>query len=404
MKKILAFVLVCMFAFSLVACGNNTTEIPTTEPETAEEPNTVSSGNTIKAGLICLHDENSGYDANFITAFKNACEATGVEAVVKTLVGENSEAYEAASMLADDGCSVVFADSYGHQQFILQAAQEYPNTQFTSCTGDMANSAGVENYHNAFATIFQGRFLAGIAAGLKLNEMIEDGKITPDEAIMGYVGALPYAEVISGYTSFYLGAKYVCPTVTMNVIYTGSWFDETAEKEAANALMNAGAVLISQHADSMGAPNACESAGVPNVSYNGSTLAACPNSYIISSRINWEPYFIYAIESVKSGSNYATDWCGTIDAGSVELTELNESVAAPGTKDMIESIEKSLLDGSLHVFDTATWTKDGEMLTSYDKVAFYEGNECIWDGYFHESETRSAPYFDIIIDGITILG
>ena len=404
MKKILAFVLVCIFAFSLVACGNNTTEIPTTEPETAEEPNTVSSGSTIKAGLICLHDENSGYDANFITAFKNACEATGVEAVVKTLVGENSEAYEAASMLADDGCSVVFADSYGHQQFILQAAQEYPNTQFTSCTGDMANSAGVENYHNAFATIFQGRFLAGIAAGLKLNEMIEDGKITPDEAIMGYVGALPYAEVISGYTSFYLGAKYVCPTVTMNVIYTGSWFDETAEKEAANALMNAGAVLISQHADSMGAPNACESAGVPNVSYNGSTLAACPNSYIISSRINWEPYFTYAIESVKSGSNYATDWCGTIDAGSVELTELNESVAAHGTKDMIESIEKSLLDGSLHVFDTATWTKDGEMLTSYDKVAFYEGNECIWDGYFHESETRSAPYFDIIIDGITILG
>ena len=402
MKKILAFVLVCMFAFTLVACGSETATIKGQEVSVEPEVTTITS--PMKAGLICLHDENSGYDANFITAFLDACEATGVKPVIKTLVGENSEAYEAAAMLADDGCSVVFADSYGHQQFILQAAQEYPNTQFTSCTGDMANGAGIPNYHNAFATIFQGRFIAGVAAGMKLNEMIEEGKIAPDEAIMGYVGALPYAEVISGYTSFYLGAKYICPTVTMKVVYTGSWFDETAEKEAANALMNAGAVLISQHADSMGAPNACETAGVPNVSYNGSTLDACPNSYIISSRINWEPYFTYAIESIKNGSNYATDWCGTIDAGSVELTELNDKVAAAGTKEKLDEVKAALLDGSLHVFDTSTWTKDGETLTTYDKVAFYEGNECIWDGYFHESETRSAPYFDIIIDGITILG
>lgn len=399
MKKFFAFVLVCIFALTLVACGSNAT---TTNQAVTEE--TVSNETPMKAGLICLHDENSGYDANFITAFLDACAATGVEPVVKTGVEESSEAYEEAVNLADSGCSVVFADSYGHQQFIMQAAQECPSVQFTSCTGDLANGAGVTNFHNAFATIFQGRFIAGVAAGLKLNEMIVDGKITPEETVMGYVGALPYAEVVSGYTSFYLGAKYVCPTVTMKVIYTGSWFDETAEKEAANALMSAGAVLISQHADSMGAPNACESAGVPNISYNGSTLEACPNSYIISSRINWEPYFVYAINTVKAGENYATDWCGTIEAGSVELTELNEAVAAAGTKDELEIVKAALLDGSLHVFDTSTWTKDGETLTSYDKVAFYEGNECIWDGYFHESETRSAPYFDIIIDGITILG
>lgn len=402
MKRIISFVLVCALAVILCACGSKVeTNINADVEETAEE---VKTAEPIKVGLICLHDENSGYDANFITAFKDACAQTGATPVIKTLVGENSEAYEAAAMLADDGCAVVFSDSYGHQQFIMQAAQEYPNTQFTSCTGDTANSAGIQNYHNAFATIFEGRFLAGVAAGMKINEMIESGKIEPEEAIIGYVGALPYAEVISGYTSFYLGAKYVCPSVTMKVIYTGSWFDETAEKEAANALIDAGAVLISQHADSMGAPNACESAGVPNVSYNGSTLAACPNTYIISSRINWEPYFVYAIEAVQSGTNYATDWCGTIDAGSVELTEVNEQVAADGTAYALEEVKAMLLNGELHVFDTESWTKEGENLTSYDQVAFYEGNECIWDGYFHESETRSAPYFDIIIDGITILG
>lgn len=399
MKKIFSIILVLVLMSTLAACGSKTQEAIPEEPikeAVNEKP--------LRAGLICLHDENSGYDANFINAFKDACAATGVEGLVKTNVPETSDAYYAAIDLVESGCSVVFTDSYGHQQFVMQAAQEVPDVQFTSCTGDVANSSGIANFHNAFATIFEGRFLAGIAAGLKLNEMIESGKIAEDEAMIGYIGALPYAEVISGYTSFYLGAKYICPSVTMQVIYTGSWYDETAEKEAANALITKGAVLISQHADSMGAPNACESAGVPNVSYNGSTKAACPNTYIISSRINWEPYFTYAINELKAGNNYATDWCGTLETSSVELTELNTAVAAPGTAEKIAEIEKQLKAGTIHVFDTATWTKEGETLSSYDKVAFYEGNECIWDGFFHESETRSAPYFDIIIDGITIIG
>ena len=386
MKKILALVLSLCMIFALCAAS-------------------ASAGADITVGLVCLHDENSGYDANFINAFNAACEAVGVTGVIKTNVPEDQSAYEASAELADDGCALVIADSYGHQQYVLQAAEEFPETQFVSCTGDMAQSAGLDNYHNAFANIYQGRFLAGIAAGMKLNEMIESGKITAEQAKMGYVGAMPYAEVISGYTSFYLGAKYVCPSVTMDVVYTGSWYDETLEKESAEALIRGGAVLVSQHADSMGAPNACEAAGVPNVSYNGSTLAACPNTYIVSSRIDWTPYFTYAIEAVVNGEGFDIDWTkGSMDIGSVALTELNENVAAAGTAEKMAEAEAALLDGSLHVFDTDFWTLNGETLTTYDKVAFYEGNECIWDGYFHESETRSAPYFDIIIDGITVLG
>ena len=118
---------------------------------------------------------------------------------------------------------------------------------------------------------------------------------------MGYVGAYTYAEVISGYTSFFLGARSVCPSVTMEVTFTGSWYDETAEKEGANKLIEDGCVLISQHADSMGAPTACETAGVPDVSYNGSTESACPNTFIVSSRIDWAPYFEYAMGCVASG-------------------------------------------------------------------------------------------------------
>jgi len=281
--------------------------------------------------------------------------------------------------------------------------------QFCHATGTKAHTTGIPNYHNAFAAIYEGRFLAGIAAGMKLNEMIADGQFTEDQALIGYVGAFPYAEVISGYTSFFLGARYVCPSATMKVQFTGTWYDEALEKEAANHLIESGCVLISQHADSMGAPSACEMAGVPDVSYNGSTISACPNTFIISSRIDWTPYFVYMINCVKNGQNIDMDWTGTMDTGSVKLTEINDAVAAQGTAEVLEDIKEGLSMGAIKVFDTSTFTVDGKTLTSYmadvDTDAAFEGDtEVVFDGYFHESEFRSAPYFDLHIDGISILG
>ena len=194
--------------------------------------------------------------------------------------------------------------------------------------------------------------------------MIEAGDITEDQAKIGYIGAYTYAEVMSGYTSFFLGARSVCPSATMEVTFTGSWYDETAEKEGANTLIQDGCVLISQHADSMGAPTACETAGVPNVSYNGSTVAACPETFIVSSRINWAPYFTYIVNCVANGEAIATDWTGTIETGSVELTELG-TAAAEGTAEAIEAAKAELAAGTLHVFDITTFTVEGKELSSY---------------------------------------
>ena len=291
---------------------------------------------------------------------------------------------------------------------MLKAAKEFPDVQFCHATGTTAHTENVPNFHNAFASIYEGRYLAGIAAGMKLNEMIESGKITAEQAKMGYVGAYTYAEVVSGYTSFYLGAKSVCPSVTMEVQFTGSWYDEALEKEAATKLLSNNCVLISQHADSMGAPTACENAGVPNVSYNGSTQSACPNTFIVSSRIDWAPYFKYIINSVVKGEEIATDWCEGFEAGSVKLTDINEAVAAEGTKEALEAAKAKLIAKEIHVFDVNNFTVEGKKLDSYkadvDTDAAYEKDtEAISDGYFHESEYRSAPYFDINIDGITLL-
>ena len=412
--KVLAIVLALVFVVAaFAACGGKQGGDETT-------PETTPAAEGMKVGFIFLHDENSTYDNNFLTAAKAACEKLGVESVIKTNIPESSECYEAAADLADAGCSIVFADSFGHEDFMIQAAKEYPNVQFCHATGTKAHTEGLANYHNAFASIYEGRYLAGVAAGLKLNEMIEAGKITAEQAKIGYVGAFTYAEVISGYTSFFLGARSICPSATMDVQFTGSWYDETAEKEAAVALIEGGCALISQHADSMGAPTACENAGVPDVSYNGSTVDACPNTFIVASRINWEPYMEYIINCVKDGKAIDTDWTGTLATSSVELTAVNDKAAAKDTQAKLDEVKKGLEDGSIHVFDTAAFTvtvpegntnikvdADGHV-TSYmadvDSDEAYEGDtEVIKDGYFSESEFRSAPYFDLRIDGITLL-
>lgn len=428
MKKFLCVLLAVTMMFALLAgCTNDAADDATNDTtENNDDATTENNGDAttgdnedaevdadasdIMVGFIFLHDENSTYDKNFMDAAKAVQEKlnlTDDQVLFKTNIPEDSECYEAAAELVDAGCDLIFADSFGHEDFIIQAAEEFPEVQFCHATGTQAHTRGLANFHNAFASIYEGRYLAGIAAGMKINEMIENGEITEDQAKMGYVGAYPYAEVKSGYTSFYLGAKSVCPSVTMEVMFTNSWFDIALEKEAANSLISNGCILISQHADSEGAPKACEENGVPNVAYNISTISMGPNTALISSKINWEPYFELIINAVMNGEEIPTDYCMSLEDGGVVLTELNEAVAAEGTQEAIDAAMEDLLAGEIHVFDTANFTVNGETLTTYmadvdTDENFTPDTEAISDGYFHESEYRSAPYFDIDIDGITL--
>ena len=422
MKKFLAMLLALVMALSLVACGEK-------KDDTQGNGDGDATAAKVKVGFITLHDENSTYDKNFIDAAKEACANLGLveneDYFIKTNVGETEQCADVAADLVDAGCNIIFADSFGHEPYMIEVAKANPEVQFCHSTGTLAHTEGLANYHNAFASIYEGRYLAGIAAGMKLNAMIEAGDIKAEEAKMGYVGAFTYAEVVSGYTSFYLGAKSVCPTVTMDVTFTGSWYDETLEKEGAVKLIQGGCKLISQHADSLGAPTACEKAGVPNVSYNGSTVSTCPNTYIISSRINWAPYYEMCIKAVMDGTEIPADWTGTLATNSVVLSDLNTAVAAEGTAEAIAAATEKLEKGELHVFDCSTFTTkvddkvntfkadylkldEAGHITSYmadvDTDQAYTGDtEVVHDGYFSESEFRSAPYFDLQIDGINLL-
>ena len=408
MKKFLALLLSLSMVLALTACGGSKSEDDNAKGDETKTDAPAETATDFKVGFIMLHDENSTYDLNFINAAKAACEKLGVEYTLITNVPEGQECYDKAAELADAGCNIIFADSFGHEDYMIQAAKEFPHVQFCHSTGTKAHTEGLDNYHNTFASIYEGRYLAGIAAGMKLNEMIDSGKITADQAKIGYVGAFTYAEVISGYTSFFLGARSVCPSASMEVTFTGSWYDETAEKEGANKLIADGCVLISQHADSMGAPTACETAGVPNVSYNGSTESVGPNTYIVSSRIDWEPYYEYAITAAMNGDPIDTDWTGTLATGSVVLTDLNANVAAEGTQEAIDTAKAELEAGTRQVFDVTTFTVDGQQVESYQADVDTDANytpdtEVVENGAFQESKFRSAPYFDLRIDGITLL-
>ena len=402
MKKILALLLAVVMVLGLAACSG------TGEKDVYKEILKPVAKEDLKVGFIFLHDEQSTYDKNFIDAAIAACNEMGVKMVQKTQIPEDESCYDAAVELVEvEGCSLIFADSFGHEDYMIKAAKEYPEVQFCHATGTQAHTANVENFNNAFASIYQGRYMAGVVAGLKLKEMIEAGKITAAQAKMGYVGAFTFAEVMSGYTSFYLGAKSIVPEVTMDVKFTGSWYDEQLEKQAAQSLIDGGCVLISQHADSMGAPTACENAKVPNVSYNGSTAAACPNTFLISSRIDWTPYFKYIITQRINGEAIVDDWTGTLETGSVVVTELGKNVAA-GTAEKLATVEAGLKDGTIQVFDTANFTVKGEKITTYmadvdTDAEFAPDTEAIENGVFYESKHRSGPYFNVEIDGITLL-
>ena len=382
--RILAIVLALATIFSFAACSSK---------DGGEKK--------MKVGFIFLHDENSTYDKNFITAAEEACKELSVEIVKKTGIGETQACYDAAADLADQGCSIVFADSFGHESFMIQAAEKYPDVQFCHATGTAAMSSPLNNVHNYFYAVYESRYVSGVVAGMKLAQMIEDGTITAENAKIGYVGAFPFAEVISGFTSFFLGARSQCPSVTMEVRYTNSWSDMALEKETAEALIADGCVLISQHSDTVGPATACEAAGVPIVGYNISMLPVAPNTALTSAAGDWGAYVTYAVKCLIDGEEIARDWCKGYAEGAVYTTELNDSIVAPGTAEKVAELEEAFKAGTVKVFDTSAFTVNGETLTSYTTAYGLEGIEMVSDGEFHESSVRSAPYFDILIDGIT---
>ena len=421
-RKLLAVLLVLVAVFTLTACtketnnGNNGTEGGAEGGNAPANPD-------FKVGAVLIGDENEGYTFAHIEGIKTAAKNLGLDEsqiVWKYTVAEDSTCYDACVDLVGQNCSIIFSNSYGHQSYVQEAAGEFEDVTFVAMTGDTAANSGLSNFKNAFTGVYQSRYVAGVVAGMKVKELVDNNKLTAENidkdgnVKIGYVGAFPYAEVKSGYTAFFLGIKSVYEKVSMEVTYTNSWFDITAEGTAAEKLMADGCVIIGQHADSTGAPSAVEAAfkngkTAYSVGYNVDMLNVAPDVALTSASNNWAVYYEYAIKAAMNGQTVDTDWAKGYEAGAVGITELG-SACAEGTADKVKEVEEALKNGSLHVFDVNNFTVGGKKLDScvVDLTGDFdtddEGDkEAIWDGYFHESELRAAPSFSLVIDGITEL-
>ena len=407
MKKLLAYLLALVMVFGLVGCssGSDTSADAPVEEETSDTVYTV--------GMVCIGNEEMAYDRNFYHAADAAKEilaGKGINIEWKYPYDhpEGDPVAEDCIEFAEDGAIAVFLNSYGMENAMLSVAADYPDTVFAALTNEGSKSDDLDNTVNAFPSIYEGRYLAGVAAGMKLNEMIDNGEITEDEAVLGYVGAYTYAEVVSGYTAFYLGAKSVCDSATMLVEFIGSWGDPAMEATTAQDLIDRGAVVVSQHSDSTTPATTCQQNGVYHIGYNIAMDDVAPEASIVSSKIDWTNYFVYVIETLVNGGTVDQDYMGHgLKDGDVVLTAVNENIAADGTDEAIETAANAIKDGSLHVFDTSKFTVDGQTVTEamIDMDADFtpDNTNAISDGYYHESFYKSAPAFDLRIDGITLV-
>lgn len=427
MKRFLAILLALVMVLALVACGGNGDNDADNSDKTDDAANGNTAGDNtdngdvdadngdadatadgFKVGVILLHNDQIGYDAAHIEGIKTAAATLGLaddQIIWKYDIPEDEKCYDAAVDLAEQGCNIIFADSFGHESYVWQAASEYPNITFCHATGTTAASSGIANGHNYFTKIFESRYVSGVVAGMKLKELMDAGTVT--DPYIGYVGAFPYAEVKSGYTAFFLGVQSIVPEAHMDVMYTNSWADQTAEYDAANALIAKGCVIISQHADTTGAPTAVQEAldsgkTVYCVGYNVDMLAAAPTAALTSAQNNWSVLYTKLIDAAMKGETIPADTSvGYADNG-VMISTLGPS-CAEGTAEKVAEVEEAIAGGALCPFATSTFTVNGETLESYDQSYGFEGTQLIWDGYFHESEVISAPLLDFVIDGITEL-
>ena len=424
MKKFLAMLLALAMVLSLAACGGSS-DSTTTSTSGEDEPQTEDTSSAVKIGLICVEDENSGYDYAHISGLTTACEALGIDVasqvIFKYNIPEDETCYDTAVDLAEEGCTIIFSDSYGHQSHMQQAAEEYPNVIFVACTGDLAANSGLDNYKNMFPHTYESRYISGVVAGMKLKELMDEGTVTDPK--LGYVGAYPYAEVVSGYTAFLLGVQSIVPEAYMEVQYTNSWYDLVAEGNTADALIARGCVIICQHADSTGAPSAVQAAQdsgkvVYSVGYNIDMLSVAPTAALTSAQNNWSVLYGAALEAFLAGEEIPTDYSAGIADDAVMISALGES-CAEGTQEAVDAAWAALKDGSLQVFDTSKFTcqpatdgsyevdADGHVTSAFglDSNGDFvnDTGEAIVDGAFVESVLRSAPYFALRIDGVTEL-
>lgn len=391
MKKVYSFCIFTCLVMCLLSFGIHSA----TNTETKQ----------IKVGFIFVGDEITPYTKNFMKARDHVIEVYGDQVTCVTKYNVSEDQIEGPlKELVEEKCDYIIAASYGYGPKVKEVAAQHPEIQFCVPTGDNANTDPViSNYHNFLGTIYQGRYICGVIAGEKLKEMISAGVIAPEQAKIGYVAAFPFAEVISGYTSFYLGVRSVVPEATMLVKYTDTWSDYALEKQVATELIDQGCVVISQHSDTVGPATACENAEgeipVYHVGYNQSMTDIAPTRSLVSCSVDYSYYFeqsVYAllhgkrIEDCIDGKVYGQDAMAGIEKGWVRILDINHAILPENIDAVVDDTMMKMENGEIRVFSGPfTGTNPYDETDRIDLTT-----------PFIENETSSSPAFSYVLDDV----
>ena len=386
MKKFLSLFVVSAMVVSLCACGSTSnsgnadaadaTEETATETTEAETEDSTQAEETadgeatdgeaaatgvmpaiakedIKVGVIHITDpaEGSGYTYTHDLGIQGMQKNIGLDdsQIVRKKNVSDSDATAIENAMrecVEEGCNIIFATSWGFMDTCEALAEEYPDVIFSHGTGYKSNGV---NFNNYFGRIYQARYLAGIAAGMKT----ESNKL-------GYVAAMGQenSEVTGGINAFAMGAYSVNPDCEVYVKVTNSWFDPEGETQAAQALVDLGCDVIAQHCDTPNPQTVAEQNGVWGVGYNSDMSKDAPGAVLTSVMWDWSVYYTYAVQSVIDGTWTGENYFGGMADGLVDIAPLSD-ICAEGTQEAVDAARKQITEEGFNVFDGVIETNDG---------------------------------------------
>ncbi len=345
------FSLLTVMAVLLTACGGSkATEAPTAAPSKAEPMKIafIYIGPPGDLGWTYEHDRGRKM---LEQKFGNQIEVKYIESVP-----EGPDAARVIRQYAQQGYKMIFTTSFGYMDPTLEVAQEFPDVYFEHCSG-YKTATNVSTY---FGRMYQPRYLAGIVAG----SMTKNGNI-------GYVAAFPIPEVIRGINAFTLGARSVNPDVKVHVVWTNTWYDPVKEREAAVALLDAGADIITQHQDTTEPQKAAQERGMLSIGYDSDMGKFVGDSVLTSPVWNWGAYYIQTVQNALDGTWKTHQYWGGLKDNVVELADFSPKVPQD-VRDKVETAKQKILSGDWDVFCGPINAQDGSVLVP-------EG-QCMSDG------------------------
>lgn len=406
MKRYIAIILSVLLMIQACGCSTARDLFPENTASRGDGQTTAIDEEGLKVGFLFPSNNDATDTASHVEGIRKMQVETGLsdaQVIIKKNVGKDNCASEIDG-LVEKGCNLIFACDKTFEQDVIDAASRYPEVQFCQEDGKKAKKSGLDNMHNFYVRLYEAYYAAGVAAGMKLNDMLNHGSISSSNCVIGFVADEESPENISCLNAFYLGVGNVCSQASMLVRYVDSRGVYDDDGEAAKQLVKAGVGMMCQHTYTTAVAAVCAENDIPVVGNEVNIINAAPKEAITSAVADWSVYYIYAVNCVINGEAIDVDWCEGYEDGAVTLTQLNDTILVDGTVERLKEVEKNLRNGKEKVFDTEDMTIGGDNLKELAETDkdYKKYKNLVSNGEFKESSKRSAPTMDFLVDGVEV--